>query len=399
MSRFHKAWKRTALLWLAAAVAFAAAAPQSTANSGPKKKAAAQPPVIDLGSGRETVSDAPPPDLAAFPTKCDVDGDIYLAYAQLSKGMIVTTGTSEDPVSEIEPDSLDITRYRVPGGIPDMQGRVSRMSFDVVSDGTFYALFNTARRALSGKMIPEWVIAKYNNDGTVDSYIHIAQVPGMQIQPLKIAVFGNGDFLLSGTTVLPDHSLGTFTGLFDQTGDLVRMLSLGKPVTVHVDRPNANPPGKHAKPLSSAKELKAWSNNPVSLASSTLSVSASDGNVYLMQGTSNATLFVIDSQGEVLRHFKVKAPAPGLSPMQMAQAGAGHLFVFYAYLSTGSPEDKHPPQSMITVLSMATGEVTALYGLPKGRMLMPGCAPSSHRFVFVSNSKDGHLSLVTFSTD
>ncbi|HUY81865.1 MAG TPA: hypothetical protein VMU92_09095 [Acidobacteriaceae bacterium] len=371
--------------------------PHYTANPGHKKEPAAQVQAIDLSRGEEAVSNAPPLTVAGFGSKCDVDGDIYLAYSGSAVVMSESGGMNQIPVSRIAPDSMQITKYPVPPRIPDLQGRVARYGFDVSSDGTFYALFNTARRALDGKMIPEWVIAKYNDDGTIDSYINIGRVAGKRIQPLRMAVFGNGDFLLTGTTVL-ENGLGTFTGLFDQSGDLVRMLALGKPVTDLAHHRSVNPAGKPSQPPSHSKELEAQANNPVSLESSILTVSAADGNVYLLQGTGRATLYVIDSQGEVLRHFNIKPPQPGLSPLQMAQAGAGHLFIYYGYVSTGSPEDKNHPRAMITVLSTTTGDVTAVYRMPKGQtLLLPGCAPSSRKFTFLTTSKDNHLALIPYS--
>lgn len=393
MSRFFEMCKRLSLFGAAGVLGLS-----STAVISAQKHAEQQAVTRfqDLHTGDVMTLNAAAPTVAAFGSKCDENGDIYLSYS--SAAPVLSTGAmGEFPVSKISIGSKEMIQYPVPVRVPGDQGQVIRLNFDVSADGTLYALFNTARRNLDGRMTPEFLIAKYNDDGTIDSYIHIGQVPGRSIQPLRIAVFGNGDFLLSGTTVL-NEGLGSFTGLFGEDGNLVRLMVLGKPLMDLWDSSGDKDAHESTQPVSEVKTLKAEANNPVSLESSTLSFSGRDGNLYLLQGTEDANLYVISSTGEVIRHFKLPPPHPGLSPLQMAQAGPGFLFIYYAHLSKGTPDEKIDQRDMITVINTANGEVTANYRMPESHVaLLPACAVSPQGFVFIGASKDNKLTLVPYS--
>lgn len=402
MLRQCKVWKLTLLLGFVGAAGISAAQISSTAKPAQKKPPQVQ--AMDLHRGEEMVSTAPPIAVGGFGSKCDLEGNIYLTYASSTVVLSEPGAMGQLPLMEITPDTMEMVQYPVPPRIPDFQGHVSRLAFDVASDGTVYALFNTARRTLEGKMIPEFVIAKYNDDGTVDSYIHVVRkVNDEGLQPLRIAVFGNGDLLLSGTTVRKKSrpgtfTLGTFTGLFNRSGDLILMLPTGKTGMKVLHPHNAKPTEKNARPLTHSQALKAFANDSVALESSTLSFSAKDGNIYLLQGTGQATLYVVDSLGEILHKYPIQPPQAGLSPVQMAQAGPSHLYIDYEHIATGSPKENLHQRSRITVLSTATGKVTAVYSLPrKTGFLLPACAESSSKFTFLGTSKDKHLALITYS--
>jgi len=51
------------------------------------------------------------------------------------------------------------------------------------------------------------------------------------------------------------------------------------------------------------------------------------GNIYVLQGTSEATLYVVSLAGYVIGKYRLKPPEPGMSPIQMGQAGVGYLFI------------------------------------------------------------------------
>lgn len=395
MSRFFEACKLLSLFGVAGVLGLS-----STAAISAQKHTEQQmvPRFQDLHIGNVMTLNAAAPTVAAFGSKCDENGGIYLSYS--SAAPVLSTGAIDQfPVAKISIGSEEMIQYPVPVRVPWDQGQVIRLSFDVSADGTLYALFNTAHRNLDGKMTPEFLIAKYNDDGTIDSYIHIGQVPGRAIQPLRIAVFGNGDFLLSGTTVLKE-GLRSFTGLFGEDGNVIHLMKLGKPLMDPWDSSGEGDKDAHesTQPVSEVKTLKDEANNPVSLESSTLNFSGRDGNLYLLQGTEDANLYVISSMGEVLRHFKLPPPHPGLSPLQMAQAGPGFLFIYYGHLSKGTPNEKIDQRDMITVINTANGEVTANYRMPESHgAVLPACAVSPQEFVFIGATKNNKLALVPYS--
>jgi hypothetical protein len=398
MLRASEAWKVAGLLGLAGAVALSGGSASPRQASEHKQQTATE--ARSLRRGETVELNAPPPTVTNLGCKCDADGDIYVVYWNAPPVLAVGSGLSGLPVWKILPRSKQVVRYPVPARIQDFEGNVFRFSFDVSPDGTLYALFNTARRDLNGKMQPEDLIGKYEDDGGIDSYVHIGQMRGTRLEPIQMAVFKDGHFLLSGTTVLQE-GLGSFTGLFTEGGEFVKLLTLGEPV---IDREHAlggsaaGGSAKPAEPPPHAEVLGTNAKNPVALAGSTLSFSARDGNVYLLQGTSEATLYVVSAGGEVLREYPLHPPAPGVSPLQMAQAGAGYLFIYYGYVSAGGPSEKTPPD-MITVINSTTGEVTATYRVPdEQRMRLPACAESPQKFTFLGVSEDDkHLAVTPYS--
>lgn len=396
MIRRRHARKVTGLLTLAGAVGLWALSPfrQLTAQRHQEQA----PQVYELRRGQAVEFGADPPTVAPFGYKCDTHGNTYVAYSGSTDILSQPGAVSQIPVSKISPDSKKVVRYAVPERILDFDGHVYRYSFDIAPDGRLYALFNTARRQSDGKMEPQFLIGKYKDDGTIDSYLNVGQMSGTRVQPLRMAVFGDGQFLLSGTTVL-EKGLGTFAGIFSRDGVFVAPLRLGKPVVDLEEHRDDAPPEKPTKPASHLREIEAQAKNPVSLESSALSFSAQDGNVYLLQGTGEATLYVISAAGKVVRRYDLLPPEPGLSPLQMATAGVGYLFIYYGHVAAGaSNENIHHP-GIITVLNSETGEVTAVYRMPQeqGGLQLPACAASPDQFYFLGTSKDNHLAVIPYS--
>ena len=400
---------RSALAWQAGLVALLALAP-ARVDSGQRAKhrgkQEAAPEIFNVYRTETIHFSAPSPTVAPWGYKCDADGDIYAAYAA-SLGVLSQPGAiGQLPISRISTASKKVRQYPLPQ-IPGYQ-RLFRWSFDVSPDGTVYALINTGRKDSEGKIKPVFLIVKYNDDGTVDSHIKVGSMLGKRIQPLRMAVFADGDFLLSGT--LPGKGgLGTFAGIFDRQGTFIAPLRLGGALARAASpRRRAAAGSSKAKaakpPLKNAKQ-KLWPQgvpdkaNPVGLESSTLSVSSQDGNIYVLQGTSAAMLYVVEPTGEIVRRFALKPPEPGMSPLQMAPAGVGYLFIYYGRLSVAVTNKKPAKPDYITVLNSETGKLTAVYRLAgKGiASRLAACADSPDDFLFLGTSKDNHLEVVRYA--
>lgn len=379
------------------AVALAVSGASAFPHQKPEDRQQIGTEVQALRGGEAVEMNAPPPTVVNFGCKCDAAGAIYLAYSDSPPVLTQGSGLSGVPVSKISLRSRQVVRYAVPTRIRDFEGHVSRLSFDVSADGTLYALFNTGRREADGTMKPEFLIGRYKEDGGIDSYVPVGQIRGTQAQPFRMAVLFNGTaFLLSGTSVL-EKDLGSFSGLFTGSGEFVKPLTLTKPGAGRPQNNGTETTAQSATALSHAKQLEAEADNPVSLESSALSFSADDGNVYLLKGTSEATLYVLSPLGEVLRQYELHPPAADLSPLQMAQSGAGYLFIYYGHVSTGEPDEpKSHSGDVITVLNAATGQVTATYRMPQEqRLRLPACAESPRKFTFLGASADNRRLTVT----
>ena len=290
--------------------------------------------------------------------------------------------------------------YPLPA-IPDYRPLAS-LAFAVSPRGTVYALASTIRSEHADKPKPAYFIVKYKDDGTVDSYFRVGDEPDKRIQPLRMAVFGDGNFMLSGTAMLDDGP-GTFSGVFDRQGTFLTPLKLGevvnrqRPVAASA-RAESRAESKPPEP-SRVKQLESEGKNPVGLASSTLGFGLQDGNVYVLRGTSEATLYVVSSAGEIIRSYRLKPPEPGMSPLQMAGAGVGYLFIYYGRMNVSVTADSPAQPDYIRVLNSETGEEAAIYRVVQAETHfdVPACAQSSDVFLFLGASEDNqHLEVVHY---
>ncbi len=370
-------------------------------------------PIYDLFRTDTTHFSAPPPTVAPWGYKCDADANMYVTYGSSLAILNEPGAIGELPISKISVSSKEVHEYPVPR-VAGYQ-RLGLLSFDVTPGGSVYALLATGRKDSAGKMRPVFLIVKYNDDGTVDSYFKVGKMLGKRIQPLRMTVFADGDFLLSGTTYLTRAQieegvpLSTFAGIFDRQGTFIAPLKLGH-ATIGPAKSGPAETGKSERskaPKATVKNgnAKQWpqgvtdKGNPVGLESSTLSFSSQDGNVYVLQGTSLATLYVVSPTGEVLRRYVLKPPEPGLSPLQMAPAGVGYLFIYYGRVNVSVTKEHPAKPDYITVLNAGTGKMTSVYRLDGKRIgrELPACADSPDDFLFLGTSKHNHLEVTRYA--
>lgn len=369
-------------------------------DAGRPAKQEAPKQILDLYRADTTVFS-----VTSFPSVvtslgCDARGNIYARPVTLPQGGGIATGTG--PITGVFPGSKEVLRYPLPP-IPDYRPLIL-VGYAVSPRGKVYALAATALLKEPGEHPrPAFIIVEYNDDGTVDSYFKVGAEPGNRLRPLRMALFGDGNFLLSGTTTL-ENGMGTFSGVFDRQGTFTTPLKLGEATATFHGKPvSASEAAERfaksdqAKP-SRAKQLEAEGKNPVGLESSTLSFSSQDGNVYVLQGTSEAVLYVVAPTGEIVRQYRLKPPEPGMSPLQMSEAGLGYLYIYYGHVGVFVSNESTDNPDFITVLNSETGKVVEVYRLPRSQagLLIPACAKSPDDFLFLGTSKDNHLEVVRY---
>lgn len=372
-------------------------------DAGHPAKQEAPKQILDLYRAETIDFSAPPPGAVTWPLRCDANGNIFALYAtSLQALQSGSAGAGGRTVTGIFSGSKRVVRYP----LPPIQGYrpLIALGFAVSPRGKVYALAATALLKEPGEHPrPAFIIVEYNDDGTVDSYFKVADEPGNRLRPLRMALFGDGNFLLSGTTTL-ENGMGTFSGVFDRQGTFTTPLKLGEATdTFHGKPVSASEAAERfaksdqAKP-SRAKQLEAEGKNPVGLESSTLSFSSQDGNVYVLQGTSEATLYAVSPAGEIVRQYRLKPPEPGMSPVQMSEAGLGYLYIYYGHVGVFVSNESTDNPDFITVLNSETGKVAEVYRLPRSHagLLIPACAKSSDDFLFLGTSKDNHLEVVRY---
>jgi hypothetical protein len=326
-------------------------------------------------------------------TKCDLKGNIYLVQSWAS--LLGSSGLSGLPVSKLSIGSKSTVAYPVPS-LDGYRG-VVRSDFDVSADGHLYLLLEALdASATESQGLPSFFIAKYHDDGSVDSYFKLGDAPERHIQPFRFAMFRDGNVLVTGTVVADGEPLRPFIAVLDRAGKFVTYIKVSDrpkpvPITSGVPGPEGEDRPAPARPAE-GETSESESGLAVSLSSSSFIVSAPDDNVYVLRGAARPRLYVISSAGEVIREFDVSAPVPGLTATNMGMAGDDSVFISFGRGQGVSPggADSDGPYNLISVMSPQTGKVGAVYRL-KGEadaFDIPACAASTNNFLFVGATAD-----------
>jgi len=232
------------------------------------------------------------------PLRCDADGNLYLRTDPSGVGAIHKLNGKGEQVALFEPTSTDI-KIDFPA------------SFAIAPDGIVYQL-------IIAHEITRYVFA-YNRDGSVKSQIKL-QKPGLAFFPSTIAVFTNGDLLLSGLEHDKDRNnqvMWPFTGIFSPDGTLRRELTLKDDLSIHDMAASGDP--KVTSPESPS------GNRAVSLGAVE---TGADGNVYLMRRLSPAIFYAISPGGSV-RRFEVDPGQQDFLPSAMHVVGNRIAILFW----------------------------------------------------------------------
>lgn len=356
---------------------------------------------------------APPPSMVVSGTKCSRDGDIYAIYSGSPQSVLgQPNGVSRLPIRKTSVGTKEVKDYRLPV-VPGYRNLI-RYGFDVDPSGTVYVLASASQDSTAGaKPKPVWLIIKYKDDGSMDSYLKAGAQSDSHLQPLRIAAFADGDFLLSGTRAAKG-SLATFAGVFDRQATFMTPVTLAE-VVLHAGKPTAKEDkspstAKAGAPVEAAgstgqsggRKQPVHENRPtnasvVGIESSTLTVSAPDGDIYVLQGTSSATVSQVSATGQILRRIHMEAPSKGYEPTQFAMTGPGDLFICYNPPGGASSSPNSPPPGYIVVFSTTNGKVAATYRVPHDAAnKIPACAVSPDDFLFLGTSKNRQLEVVRY---
>ena len=310
--------------------------------------------------------------------KCGPEGDIYAIYSGNPSAEL-----RDSPIRRVSVSSQRVTEYPVPA-IPGYE-KLARISFDVAADGTLYELLRAhpqSRSPSDSKAKYAYLIVKFKEDGTLDTYFSLGEVRGQQVRPRSLAVFADGNSLVFGTSnekgAHDDPSEG-FAAILDATGRFRAPVTLYEPATADASKASAEAKGPLARELTSSQ----------------LSFGSPNGNSYVFRG---GHLAVVSETGSVYHDFKLAPPSDELSPMQMAAAGAGYFFIAYDYFATGAPGENAQSRVMISVANAETGEVTAVYRMAHGEtdFALSSCAVSTRDFVLLGSDDQNHLEVVHY---
>jgi hypothetical protein len=346
------------------------------------------PPLLSLREQGRVHFSAPPPLMIETNMKCDHDGNIYAAYS----GTPLPPDSGALPVRKIPTDSAEsIVKYSLQN-LPDYQS-AERLDYDVNPWGTVYYLLRAYRHWPRLKHeLPDLAVAKFKDDGTLDSVTKLESTGEGYLQANLFAAFPYGGFLVTGTLVEDPvrHLERPFTGIYDRSGQFVREVELSGDVTADSGAKDAEKAGPSKKGASAAKGVD-W----MLAVSEGNMIGAPDGNVYLLRASNPPRLYAISAGGEVVKALTLRFDASGLTPTGMSLAGETHALIEFGHFPTGNPSEDKKYHSVLALVDLATGKVTGTFGAPTG--VLPGCATSNDELLFLGTSKQGTLDVVKFA--
>lgn len=369
--------------------------PPTASPKATKSKSSEAPPVRQLYPAGTVRFSAPPPIAVTSGVQCDANGNIYAAYAQsLSRRY----APAKLPLTRLSLDSQSVVQFRVP--TPEGYAFAQSQGFYVEPDGSVYGLLVAYRHwhgATAPPSSPVPLVVTYHSDGTVDSVIKLQLPEGVLVQPSRLAVFPDGNLLITGLTLssggrMP-HPTGVFTGIFDRGGGYVGPITLPgdvKPKPVPVLKPGQTPPRANAKattnPKTPHKPAGFWLMDVLG----GLTLGSPDGNVYVIRPSSPVRVYVLSSVGTVLHKLLIKPPKPGMRPIEASLTSEGAIFMQFSQ-APGAGNT----QTVLALADPTTGKITETFKEPP-RAGIPACVSPQNEILFLKESKAGKLEVAKF---
>ncbi len=225
------------------------------------------------------------------PSKCDADGNLYIRKYAMDRPLL-------GPVVKINPEGKRTALFD-PAAFPQLE--LDRADeFSPASDGGIYQI------AQSGVVKPHIYVLRFSSDGAPSS----PTLLDADFEVYTFAAFATGNFLLSGVRrdVLNRNDRGrNFSAVFSADGRELAQLSFQEAQSP-VKAGARSDAGGHQKDASKDAEKSA---PMLDLADAEV---GSDGNLYVMRGSSPALVYVIAPSGKIMQTIKVTAPLAGSVP-------------------------------------------------------------------------------------
>jgi len=265
-------------------------------------------------------------------SKCDADGNLYIRKLAMDRPLL-------SPVVKIDSEGKRVALF---DPVAFSQLSLDRAdAFSPASDGGIYQI------AQSGVLKPRIYVLRFSSDGSPASPILL----DADFEVYTFAAFADGNFLVSGLQRdgLNKNDRGrNFTAVFSADGRERAQLSLEAPAPeaakALAQREISNPAQKDAEKAASTLDLAE-------------AESGSDGNLYVMQRSSPALVYVIAPSGKVMKTIKVGSPLPDAMPSSFHVSGNQMALSFW--------NDESERQTVV-VADAQTGRKIASYADPGG---------------------------------
>lgn len=221
------------------------------------------------------------------PSKCDADGNLYIRKYAMDRPLL-------GPVVKIDPEGKRTALFD-PAAFSQLA--LDRADdFSPSSDGGMYQI------AQNGVVKPRIYVLHFSSDGSPSS----PTLLDADFEVYTFAAFATGNFLLSGVRRDLQNKADrgrNFTAVFSADGRELAQLSFEE---------------THGSAKEAAKASAVGTQKPAEKSAPMLDLAdaevGSDGNLYVMRGSSPALVYVIAPSGKIMQTIKVAAPLPGAVP-------------------------------------------------------------------------------------
>jgi hypothetical protein len=222
---------------------------------------------------------------------CDSDGNLYLGLDSPGAPAIRKLNSKGELVAVFQPFAN-----------PDINV-LGTGEYDVTADGELYMWVGSRTEVTRYVLI-------FKADGSYKENIKLQ--PGFPWVPASIAVFPNGNLLMTGQEYVKDPAqpMLPFTAIFRSDGKLLKEINLEDDQRLQ-DLATARDPKVTSPYAPMSNRSVAWGRM----------AAAKDGNIYIMRWLSPAIFYAVSPGGEVVRRFTVDPGSPDFMPIQMHISG------------------------------------------------------------------------------
>lgn len=293
------------------------------------------------------------------PLRCDSEGNVYVRFYDISN-------IGRAPVVRISADGEDKMEFSL-AAAPDF-GQSSVDAFAVAPDGE-------VALAIWGPKINDGHILMFKSDGTFDPDSSIKMGSRNTFQ---IAIFSNGNLLVSGTRSIKLYGKSEpsvsapFGEVLNNARDVVKDFTL---------------PGDYKAPKpSDAKFEESLKTQPPEITLGD-AVAADDGNVYLARHFGDPIVYVIASDGTLVRRLRLEPPPRAgvySSSIHYSPEGGGRLAIY--------SKGPNTPTGLVSIYDAETGKRAVDYELPRGLGSALACY-SPNGFTFLGSNEQHQLAI------
>lgn len=302
------------------------------------------------------------------PAKCDADGNLYIRKFAVDRPLL-------GPVVKIDSDGKRSALFDPAAFSQLLLDRAD--AFSAAPDGGMYQI------AQSGVLKPQIYVLHFSSDGSPASAVKL----DAEFEVYTFAAFEDGNFLLSGVqrNVQDQKDRGrNFTAVFSADGRELAQLTFAKPSSAA--KSAAQVGAKTGAGGKNTSEVKKSSDKPGPMLDGADAELGSDGNLYVMRGSSPARVYVIASSGRVMKTLKVGTAARGGAPAAFHVSGNRLAISFW--------NDEDDSQTVV-IADAQTGRKIASYADPTGLGPSLACYSANDGvFTFLKLSEGNALQVI-----